>query len=93
MLEGISGVRPPGFDGPKGSGDRGGPGASSKAGKSDQVELSAAGVLLARLQAMPDVRPERVEEIRTQILHGTYVTEDKVNAAVDKLVDEFLQGV
>ena len=93
MVEGIGGIRPPGLDGPNGPRDRGGSVQAPKAAKSDKVEISTAGLLLARLQAMPDIRKERVEAIRQQILHGTYVTEEKVQQATDNLIDDFLNGM
>jgi flagellar biosynthesis anti-sigma factor FlgM len=93
MLDGISGVRPPGFDGPKESRDRNAPPTAAGPAGSDKVELSSAGLLLARLQALPDIREEKVEAIRQQILHGTYVTEEKVGKAMDSLVEDFLQGM
>ena len=93
MLDGISGVRPPGFDGPKESRDRNAPSPAGGPTGSDKVELSSAGLLLARLQAMPDIREEKVESIRQQILRGTYVTEEKVNAATDSLINDFLSGL
>ncbi len=93
MVDGIGGIRPPGFEGPKGARDRSGQAEASKAAKSDHVEISSAGLLLARLQAMPDIRKEKVEAIREQIMRGTYVTEDKVNQATDNLVDDFLSGL
>ena len=93
MVEGISGIRPPGFDGPKGARDGGSPPQAPQAAKPDHVEISTAGLLLARLQAMPDIRKEKVEEIREQILRGTYVTEEKVNQATDSLVNDFLNGM
>ena len=93
MVEGIGGIRPPGLDGPKGTRDRSSPAQTSKTTKSDQVEISTAGLLLARLRAMPDIRNEKVEAIRQQIMHGTYVTEDKVAKATDNLVSDFLGGM
>jgi anti-sigma28 factor (negative regulator of flagellin synthesis) len=93
MVEGIGGIRPPGLEGPKGPRDRGGSVPTPKAAKSDKVEISTAGMLLARLQALPDIRKEKVESIRQQILHGTYVTEEKVQQATDTLVNDFLSGM
>ena len=93
MVEGIGGIRPPGFEGPKGARDRTSQAQTAKTSKSDQVEISSAGLLLARLQAMPDIRKEKVEAIREQIMRGTYVTEDKVNQATDNLVNDFLHGM
>jgi anti-sigma28 factor (negative regulator of flagellin synthesis) len=93
MVEGIGGIRPPGMEGPKGSRDRGGSVEIPKTAKSDKVEISTAGLLLARLQALPDIRKEKVEEVRQQIMHGTYVTDEKVQQATDNLVDDFLSGL
>jgi len=93
MVDPVSGLRPPGFDGPKGPRDRRGPSPAPEASGSDKVELSQAGRLLARVLAMPDIREDKVEEIRQQIARGTYVTEDRLGAALDSLVDDFLQGL
>ncbi len=93
MVEGIGGIRPPGFEGPKGARERSGPTQAPKTAKSDKVEISTAGLLLAKIQAMPDVRREKIEAIRDQILQGTYVTDEKVQQATDNLVDDFLSGL
>jgi negative regulator of flagellin synthesis FlgM len=37
---------------------------------------------------IPDIRQDRVNEIRQQIASGTYETEAKLNAAVERLLDE-----
>jgi len=42
---------------------------------------------------MPDIREARVEEIRQQIVRGTYVTEDRLGQALDALVGDFLAGL
>lgn len=93
MLEGIGAVRPPDFEGPKGSRDKRSPAPPPAPGGSDKVELSQAARLLARLHAMPDIREEKVEEVRQQVLQGTYLTEEKIARAVDRLVDDFLAGL
>ncbi len=93
MVEGIGGVRPPGFDGPKETRDRRAPTPPPETRGSDKVELSHAGKLLARVRAMPDIRETKVEEIRQQIMHGTYVTEDRLGQALNSLVDDFLSGL
>jgi negative regulator of flagellin synthesis FlgM len=55
---------------------------------SDRLDISEAGQIAGRLADVPDIRAERVQELRAAILNGTYETEDKLNSAVDRLLDE-----
>lgn len=54
----------------------------------DQLDISPEAELVSRINDMPDVRADRVAEIRSQIEAGTYETEDKLNVAVGRLFDE-----
>lgn len=60
--------------------------ASTAAG--DQLEISAAGQLADRIGQLPDIRADRVAELRAQIAAGTYETADKLDVAVTRLLDE-----
>jgi anti-sigma28 factor (negative regulator of flagellin synthesis) len=51
----------------------------------DRLEISGAGHLL---KASGDVRVDLVQSIKQQIEAGTYETDAKLNAAVDRLMDE-----
>ena len=93
MVDAIGGIRPPGFEGPKESRDKRAPAPAPETRGPDKVELSQAGRLLARVRAMPDIRESKVEEVRQQIVRGTYVTEDKLGKALDALVEDFLVGL
>ena len=53
----------------------------------DRVEIAKVNQLLATLKAN-DVRTEKVAGIRAQIAAGTYVTEAKLDAAIDRLMDD-----
>jgi flagellar biosynthesis anti-sigma factor FlgM len=55
---------------------------------SDKLELSGASSMLATLKAGGDVRAEKVADIRAQIDSGTYETDDKINGALDGLLDD-----
>lgn len=55
----------------------------------DKVELSGVSHLLEALKRN-DIRVEKVAAIRQQIEAGTYETEDKLDAAIDKLLDDLL---
>jgi negative regulator of flagellin synthesis FlgM len=54
----------------------------------DQVDISDAARLVEQVQQMPDIREDRVEAVRQQIAAGTYETGDKLDVAVERLLDE-----
>ena len=54
----------------------------------DQVEISAAGRMLEDLSRSPEVRAERLEQIKAAIDDGTYETAEKLDTALEKLLDE-----
>ena len=53
----------------------------------DRVEIAKVNQLLATLK-VNDVRTEKVSAIRAQIEAGTYETEAKLDAAIDRLMDD-----
>ena len=58
----------------------------------DQVEISPLGQMLDGISRLPEIRHERVEEVRRQIAAGVYETPEKLELALDRLMDEF-QGL
>jgi flagellar biosynthesis anti-sigma factor FlgM len=56
----------------------------------DRVELSDHARLLDQLRRMPEVRSERVEEVRKAIADGTYETEARLEEAIDRLLQDLL---
>jgi negative regulator of flagellin synthesis FlgM len=62
--------------------------AAGSSATGDRLDISEAGQIASRMAEIPDIRGERVQSIRAAILDGTYETEDKLNAAVDQLLDE-----
>ncbi len=54
----------------------------------DHVEISPLGQMLDGISRLPDIRHEKVEEIRQQIASGTYETPEKIQVALDRLFDE-----
>jgi len=54
----------------------------------DEVDISEAARLVEQVQQMPEMREGRVEAVRQQIAEGTYETSDKLNVAVERLLDE-----
>ncbi len=53
----------------------------------DRLELSGAGGLLQTLKTN-DIRTDKVQSIKAQIEAGTYETDDKLNVATNKLLDD-----
>jgi anti-sigma28 factor (negative regulator of flagellin synthesis) len=60
-------------------------GATTRA--SDRVELSGLDGIMAKLKTN-DVRHDKVAAIRQQIAEGTYETPEKLDGAIDKLMDD-----
>lgn len=56
----------------------------------DEVQISEMGKMLEALSEVPDIREDRVAQIRQQIAAGEYETEQKLNLAVDRLLDELV---
>ena len=54
----------------------------------DQVEISPLGQMLDGIDRLPEIRHDRVEEVRRQIAAGTYETPEKLELALDRLLDE-----
>ncbi|MFP6693683.1 MAG: flagellar biosynthesis anti-sigma factor FlgM [Pirellulales bacterium] len=61
---------------------------ASGVGGSDEVTISEEAQLLARVNDIPDIRQDVVDQIRTEIADGTYETEDKLDTAISRLLDE-----
>lgn len=54
----------------------------------DKVELSSVASLLSKLRNLP-VRIELVDSVRRQIADGTYESKDKLDKAVDEVIQDF----
>jgi negative regulator of flagellin synthesis FlgM len=54
----------------------------------DEVDISEAARFAEQIQQMPEMREDRIEAVRRQIAEGTYETSDRLNAAIERLLDE-----
>ena len=54
----------------------------------DQVDISTEAELISRIHELPDIRADRVAEVRGQIEAGVYETDEKLDIAVGRLFDE-----
>jgi negative regulator of flagellin synthesis FlgM len=64
------------------------PQAGAPAQIKDELEISAAAQLAEQARAMPEIRQDRVAAIRAQIAEGRYETPEKLEIAVERLLDE-----
>ena len=54
----------------------------------DELHISDEARLLDKVHDLPEVRQERIDQIRQQIAAGTYETEEKLRVALGRLLDE-----
>jgi len=54
----------------------------------DKVQLSHVNHVQATLKTAGDFRADKVDAIRAQLKAGTYETEAKLDAAIDRLIDD-----
>jgi negative regulator of flagellin synthesis FlgM len=54
----------------------------------DQLDISPQAEFLSRIRDIPDIRADRVAQIREQIEAGVYETANKLDVALDRLLDE-----
>ncbi|MFO1041146.1 MAG: flagellar biosynthesis anti-sigma factor FlgM [Planctomycetaceae bacterium] len=60
---------------------------SSITSPKDELEISVAGQMLDRLSETPDVRAERLAQIKEAIENGDYDTDEKLEAALERMFD------
>lgn len=58
----------------------------------DEVQISSAARALSQLDAGSQIHEARLAEIRAAIADGSYETPDKLDAAVDKLIEALRNG-
>jgi negative regulator of flagellin synthesis FlgM len=56
----------------------------------DHVEISPLGQMLDGIGQLPEIRQEKVDEIRRQMSAGSYESSEKLEVALDRLLDELL---
>lgn len=54
----------------------------------DQLDISSAGQMLDAIRDLPEIRQERVQQLRAAIADGSYETADKLDGALERLLDE-----
>lgn len=54
----------------------------------DQLDISQEADFVSRVRDLPEIRTDRVAEIRAAISEGKYETDEKIDIALDRLLDE-----
>ena len=89
QINGPSGVHGPhGLNGPHFN--RNQPAQTGKAAQSpsDQLDISPAALAAIEAQESGEIRADLVARVRNEIAAGTYETPEKLDAALDRLLDE-----
>ncbi len=55
---------------------------------SDEVQFSDTARLLSKLRELPDIRQDKIDQVRQAIDDGTYDTDEKVDAMLDALMED-----
>jgi negative regulator of flagellin synthesis FlgM len=61
------------------------------AGISDVVDISQAARLAEMIQRIPDVRVDLIERVKAEIAAGIYETPERLEIAINKLMDELME--
>jgi flagellar biosynthesis anti-sigma factor FlgM len=56
--------------------------------KGDSVSVSSEAQFLNAISQVPDIRQEKVDEIKKAIKDGTYLTDEKLSSALDNLIQD-----
>ncbi|MEM9415848.1 MAG: flagellar biosynthesis anti-sigma factor FlgM [Planctomycetota bacterium] len=62
--------------------------AKTNARQDDRVELSNHARLLGKLNELPDIREGLVESVKSEIEAGRYETDERIEAAIEALVED-----
>lgn len=57
----------------------------------DRVELSGMSEMLKSLKAGKDFRADKVADVKSQLEAGTYESDEKLNIAADRLLDDLMK--
>lgn len=77
-----------GVNGVERAGARPGSPSPSPVREDDRVELSEMALYLSKLRELPPERTELIDRVRAEIEAGTYDTPERVDGALDELLDD-----
>ena len=54
----------------------------------DRVDFSEQAQLLEKIHQLPQVRQDKIDVIKEAIANNTYLTDDKLDVAIDRMISE-----
>ena len=66
------------------------PSAVAENSREDKVQISEMARFLSKIAAMPDIRTEKVEQIKQALADGTYDIDGKLPHALDAFIKEYV---
>jgi len=57
----------------------------------DHVEFSQKAQMLEKIQQLPSVRQQRIDVIKDAIATNSYVTDDKLDLAIHRMIDDIIE--
>ena len=54
----------------------------------DRVEISHIARLMSEVSSLPEVRAEKIVQVRAEIEAGSYITPEKLDIAVERLLED-----
>ena len=54
----------------------------------DRVEISPIARMMSEISALPDIRAEKVAQVRAEIQAGTYITPEKMDIAIERMLED-----
>ena len=54
----------------------------------DRVEISQIARLISEVSSMPEVRAEKIAQVKVEIEAGTYITPEKIDIAVERMLQD-----
>jgi len=66
--------------------------ACDKLSGKDSVEISELASFLSRLAELPEARARKIVDVRNAIANGIYETQEKLDIATERFLEELLPG-
>ncbi|MBC8203680.1 MAG: flagellar biosynthesis anti-sigma factor FlgM [Planctomycetes bacterium] len=60
------------------------------AATADRVEFSEHAQILEKVHQLPEVRQDKIDAIKDALANNTYLTNDKLDTAVNRMIDEMM---
>ncbi|HUV39879.1 MAG TPA: flagellar biosynthesis anti-sigma factor FlgM [Planctomycetota bacterium] len=61
---------------------------TSSASRADSVEISEMAKFLEKISRLPDIRKDKVDAVKAQLANGSYETPEKLEKAINALLDD-----